>query len=48
MIKCECFEHDYQVVNFCNDHHITKNDIITILWDPGLLFSYRLFYEAND
>ena len=48
MIKCEGFEYDYQVVNFCNDNHITKNDIIAILWDPGLLFRYRLFYEVND
>ena len=48
MIKYESFEYDYQVSNFCNDHHITKNDIIAILWNPDLLFGYRLFYETND
>ena len=48
MIKCEGFEYDYQVANFCNDNHITKDNIIAILWDSNLLFSYRLFYEVND
>lgn len=48
MIKCESFEYDYQVSNFCNNNHITKNDIIAILWNPDLLFGYRLFYKTND
>jgi hypothetical protein len=48
MIKCEQFEYDYQLSHFCNDNHITKNNIIAILWNPDLLFSYRLFYETND
>ena len=48
MIKCKGFKYDYQVSNFCNDNHITKNNIIAILWSPDLLFSYRLFYEIND
>ena len=47
MIKCEGFEYDYQVTNFCNENHITKNDIVAILWYPDLLYSYRLFYEIN-
>ena len=48
MIKCKSFKYDYQVSNFCNDNHITKNNIIAILWRPDLSFSYRLFYEIND
>ena len=48
MIKCKEFEYTYQLSNFCNDNHITKNNIITILWSPDLVFSYRLFYETND
>lgn len=48
MIKCEGFEYDYQVANFCNDNHITKDNIIAVLWSPDLLFSYRLFYEINN
>ena len=42
MIKYKGFQYDYQVSDFCNDNHITKNDIIAILWDPGLVFSYQL------
>ena len=48
MIKSKGFEYDHQLSNFCNDNHIIKNDIIAILWNPDLLFSYRLFYEVND
>ena len=48
MIKCETFEHDYQVVNFCNENHITKENIISLLFNSELLFSYRLFYEVNN
>ena len=47
MIKCESFRYDYQVTDFCNENHIIKNDIIAILWNPDLLFGYRLFYETN-
>lgn len=48
MIRCQSFQYDYQVTNFCNVNHITKNNIIAILWNPDLLFGYRLFYETND
>ena len=47
MIKCKSFEHDYQVEDFCNENHITKNDIIALLFNDALVFGYRLFYETN-
>ena len=47
MIKCKAFEYDYKLLKFCNDNHITKNNIITILWNADLVYSYRLFYETN-
>ena len=48
MIKCETFQHDYQLVNFCNENHITKENIISLLFNPELLYSHRLIYEVND
>lgn len=48
MIKCETFQHDYQLVNFCNENYITKENIISLLFKPELLFSYKLFYEVNN
>lgn len=47
MIKSASFRYDYQLSDFCNNNHITKDNIVAILWNPDMLFGYRLFYEIN-
>ena len=48
MIKVQSFKYPSELVEFCNIYNITKENIITLIFEPQSLFSYKLFYETNN